>query len=173
MRLTVMLLLAAACSGSETVPDIPSGSVSVPFLSLNALFGSERIRNNWTSGGSRQVVHNQAEWNQLFQTVTGDPAPAIDFTNQNAFFATTGVKIVTGHDIVIDEIWKAQDGRLYIVVRSVTPGGACNGQSLTNSPVTAVLSISEYTGITWLERQSVDQCTQNSKGKMRIGKSRG
>ena len=119
---------------------------------------------SWTGGQSRQVAHNQAEWDQLFQTVTGDsPAPAIDFTDQHVFFATTGVKIVTGHDIVIDEIWKDDGGRLYIVVRSVSPGGACGGQSLTNSPVTAVLSISEYSGITWLERQSVDQCTQNSK----------
>ena len=178
MRHTILFLATlTACSGSETVPDIPSGSVPVPFLNLNALFGGERIRNNWTGGQSRQVVHNQAEWNQLFQTVTGDPAPAIDFTGQNAFFATTGVKIITGHDIVIDEMWKAQDGWLYIVVRSVSPGGACGGQSLTNSPVTAVLSISEYTAVRWLERQSIDQCTessaQNSKGKVQSGKGRG
>jgi len=163
MRVTILLLLAA-CGGTDTVPDIPAGAHQVPFTSLNAFFGAERIRNNWTGGQSRQVAHNQAEWDQLFQTVTGDsPAPAIDFTDQHVFFATTGVKIVTGHDIVIDEIWKDDGGRLYIVVRSVSPGGACGGQSLTNSPVTAVLSISEYSGITWLERQSVDQCTQNSK----------
>ena len=163
MRVTILLLLAA-CGGTDTVPDIPAGAHQVPFTSLNAFFGAERIRNNWTGGQSRQVAHNQAEWDQLFQTVTGDsPAPAIDFTDQHVFFATTGVKIVTGHDILNDEIWKDDGGRLYIVVRSVSPGGACSGQSVTNSPVTAVLSISEYSGITWLERQSVDQCTQNSK----------
>ena len=39
----------------------------------------------------------------------------------------------------------------------------CNGQSVSNSPVTAVLSIGSYTGISWIERQSVDQCTQQSK----------
>lgn len=164
MRRFALLLLLLGCSGSETVPDIPPGSHVVPFTSLNGFFGAERIRNNWSGGESRQVAHNQAEWDQLYQTITGDtPAPAIDFTGQHIFFATTGVKIVTGHDIVIDEIWKDDGGRLYIVVRSVSPGGACSGQNVTNSPVTAVLSISEYSGITWLERQSVDQCTQNSK----------
>jgi hypothetical protein len=157
-----MLVMLAACGGTETVPDIPPGSQSVPFTTLNAFFGGDRIQNNWSGGSSRQVAHNQAEWDQLYQTVTGDsPAPAIDFTGQHIFFATTGVKIITGHDIVIDEIWKDRGGRLYIVVRSVTPGSACNGQSITNSPVTAVLSISEYTGITWLERQSVNNCTSS------------
>lgn len=161
---TLLLLFLAGCGGGSTAPDIPPGSQSVPFLELNTLFGAERIRNNWTGGQSRQVARDQAEWNQLFLTVTGDtPAPAIDFTNQHLFFATTGVRIITGHDIVIDEMWKDDDGRLYIVVRSVSPGGACNGQSVANSPVTAVLSIGSYTGITWLERQSVDQCTRNSK----------
>ncbi|HKP29332.1 MAG TPA: hypothetical protein VJU15_08005 [Gemmatimonadales bacterium] len=163
MRRSLLLLgFLASCGGTDAVPDIPPGSQSVPFTALNALFGGDRIQNNWSGGSSRQVVHNQSEWNQLFQTVTGEsPAPAIDFTGQHVFFATTGVKIVTGHDIVIDEMWKAPDGRLLIVVRSVSPGGACGGQSLTNSPVTAVLSISEYTGITWLERQSVDNCTSS------------
>lgn len=161
-RSLLLLMIAAACGGTEAVPDIPPGSQSVPFTTLNALFGGDRIRNNWAGGSSRQVVHNQSEWNQLYQAVTGDsPAPAIDFTGQHVFFATTGVKIITGHDIVIDEMWKAPDGRLLIVVRSVSPGGACGGQSVTNSPVTAVLSISEYTGITWLERQSVDNCTSS------------
>jgi hypothetical protein len=164
MRRAILLLGAiAACGGNtESVPDIPPGSQSVPFTTLNALFGGDRIQNNWAGGSSRQVVHNQAEWNQLYQTVTGDtPAPAIDFTGQHLFFATTGVRIITGHDIVIDEMWKAPDGRLLIVVRSVSPGSACSGQSITNSPVTAVLSISEYTGITWLERQSVNNCTSS------------
>ena len=162
-RLLLTLTIAASCGGgTETVPDIPPGSQSVPFTTLNGLFGGDRIQNSWSGGSSRQVVHNQSEWNQLYQTVTGDsPAPAIDFTGQHIFFATTGVKIITGHDIVIDEMWKAPDGRLLIVVRSVSPGGACNGQSITNSPVTAVLSISEYTGITWLERQSVNNCTSS------------
>jgi hypothetical protein len=160
----LLLLAITACGGGTTAPDIPPGSQSVPFLVLNSLFGAERIRNSWSSGESRQVARSQEEWNQLFQTVTGEsPAPAIDFTGQHLFFATTGVKIITGHDIVIDEMWKDDDGRLYLVVRSVSPGGACNGQSVANSPVTAVLSISSYTGISWIERQSVDQCTQNSK----------
>ena len=161
-RALLSLGILAACSGTEILPDIPPGSQSVPFITINGLFGGERIQNSWTGGSSRQVARNQAEWNQLYQTVTGDtPAPAIDFTNQHAFFATTGVKIITGHDIIIHEMWKDRTGRLYIVVRSVTPGGGCNGQSVTNSPVTAVLSISEYTGITWLERQSIDNCTSS------------
>jgi hypothetical protein len=160
----LFLLFVAGCGGGSTAPDVPPGSQSVPFLELNSLFGAERIRNNWSGGQSRQIARDQTEWNQLYQTVTGDtPAPAIDFTGQHLFFATTGVKIVTGHDIVIDEMWKDDDGRLYIVVRSVSPGGACNGQNVANSPVTAVLSIGSYTGISWIERQSVDQCTQNSK----------
>ena len=157
-----MFLVLAACGGSEAVPDIPDGSQSVPFTTINALFGGDRIQNNWAGGASRQVARNQAEWNQLFQTVTGDtPAPAIDFNGQAVFFATTGIKISTGNDIVIDEMWKAPDGRLLIVVRSVSPGNGCSVQSVTNSPVTAVLSISEYTGITWLERQSVNNCTSS------------
>ena len=161
-RPLLLLVIAAGCGGTETVPDIPSGSQSVPFITINALFGADRITNNWTGGSSRQVARNQAEWNQLYQAVTGtSPAPAIDFTGQHAFFATTGARISTGHDIVIDEIWKDTGGRLYIVVRSVSPGTTCGGQSVTNSPVTAVLSISEYTGITWLERQSIDNCTSS------------
>ena len=164
MRRALLLLgILSGCGGNtETVPDIPPGSQSVPFTTINALFGGKRIQNSWAGGSSRQIVRNQAEWNQLFQAVTGDsPAPPIDFTGRHAFFATTGVKIVTGHDIVIDEMWKAPDGRLLIVVRSVSPGSACGGQAVTNSPVTAVLSISEYTGIVWLERQSVNNCTSS------------
>lgn len=163
MRRSLLLLaIVAGCGGTDPVPDIPPGSQSVPFIAINSLFGGERIRNHWTGGSSRQVARNQVEWDQLYQSVTGSAAaPAIDFTSQHAFFATTGVKIITGHDIVIDEIWKDRGGRLYIVVRSISPGGSCSGQSVTNSPVTAVLSISEYTGITWLERQSVDQCTSS------------
>jgi hypothetical protein len=163
-RLSCLVFVLSACGGGTTAPDIPPGSQSVPFLVLNSLFGAERIRNNWSGGQSRQVARDQAEWNQLYQTVTGDaPAPAIDFAGQHLFFATTGVKIITGHDIIIDEMWKDDGGRLYIVVRSLSPGGACGGQIVANSPVTAVLSIGSYTGITWLERQAVDQCTQNSK----------
>ena len=73
-----MFLVLASCGGStETVPDIPPGSQSIPFTTLNGLFGGDRIQNSWSGGSSRQVVHNQAEWNQLYQTVTGDsPAPA-------------------------------------------------------------------------------------------------
>ena len=161
-RALLLLGILAGCGGTDAAPDIPAGSQSVPFITINALFGGDRIQNNWAAGSSRQIVHNQAEWNQLYLTVTGNtPAPAIDFTDQHLFFATTGVKIITGHDIVIDEMWKAPDGRLLIVVRSVSPGSACNGQSVTNSPVTAVLSISVYTGITWLERQSVNNCTSS------------
>ena len=164
MRRAILVLgvLTACGSSTDAAPDIPDGSQSVPFTTLNGLFGADRIRNNWTGGSSRQVVRNQAEWNQLYQAVTGDsPAPAIDFTGQHAFFATTGVKISTGNDIVIDEMWKAPDGRDLMMVGSVSPGNGCSVQSVTNSPVTAVLSISEYTGITWLERQSVDHCTSS------------
>jgi hypothetical protein len=129
---------------------------------LNSLFGAERIRNNWSGGQSRQVARDQAEWNHLYQTVTGDsPAPAIDFTGRHLFFATTGVKIITGHDIIIERCGRTTAADLY---RGPIPElAAPAGQNVANSPVTAVLSIGSYTGITWLERQSVDQCTQNSK----------
>ena len=103
------MLLAASCLAAAARPPPTSRPAPVRCRSRPStpFSAPERIRNNWTGGQSRQVVHNQAEWNQLFQTVTGDsPAPAIDFTGQHVFFATTGVKIVTGHDIVIDEIWK-------------------------------------------------------------------
>jgi len=156
----MMLLALAACGGGETAPEVPAGAHQVPFTSLNAFFGGERIVNHWTSGQARRVARNQAEWDQLYQDVTGrSPGPAISFTDQAVFFATTGLKIVTGNDIVIDEMWKDDGGKLYIVVRSIRPGTSCSAQTVTNSPVTAVLSISSYTGIAWIERQSVDPCT--------------
>ena len=54
-------MIAAACGSTDTVPDVPPGSQSVPFITLNELFGAERIQNNWTGGSSRQVARNQSE----------------------------------------------------------------------------------------------------------------
>ncbi|HEX9895041.1 MAG TPA: protease complex subunit PrcB family protein [Gemmatimonadales bacterium] len=161
MRRFLPLLAALWLSCSDLVHNgIPADTDLVPFDSLDGLFGGSRIASQWNGGQARLVLRDQAAWAEVYTQATGNPdAQTISFTDRAVFFAATGAKQSTGHDITIDEVRKDREGRLYIVVREIRPGTGCGLQATPTSPVTAIRTINVYTVVVYIERPEVDPCT--------------
>jgi len=165
MRPSSLLLLALAGCGGGVDAVIPEDVDRVPFTSLNPLFGSARLTSQWSGGRSRQSLKDQAAWATVHMQATGQAtAPTLDLASQSVLFAAMGSRLSTGFDVVIDEILKDPSGRLYVRVREVVPGPGCGTQGTPTSPVTAVLTIREYTAVTWVESVETNPCTSASAG---------
>lgn len=160
IRRTAILLAAALCGCSEENGTlIPTDADPVPFDVLDQAFGDFRISSAWSSGPARRVVRNQTEWEQLYLEVTGSAgAPGISFTDRSIIFAAMGSRQTTGHDLVFDEIWKDGD-HLFVIYREISPGPGCSTQPGPTSPVAAVLTIKDYSVVTYIINQVIENCT--------------
>lgn len=165
MRHCLLFAAALLACGGEVDTLIPEDADRVPFTSLNGLFGNARITSTWTAGRSRQSLRDQAAWAAVHQQATGAAtAPEIDFNDRSVLFAAMGARLSTGFDIVIDEILKDPSGRLYVRLREVVPGPGCGTQATPTSPVTAILTIRDYTSVLYVESTHTDTCAGSSPG---------
>lgn len=157
---TAILLAAAlsACNEEDGIL-IPKDADPVPFDVLDQVFGDFRINSEWSSGPARRVVRTEAEWEALYLDVTGSAgAPAISFTDRSIIFAAMGDRQTTGYDVVFDEIWKDGD-HLFVIYREISPGPGCGIQPGPTSPVAAVRTIKDFSVVTYIIHQVIENCT--------------
>lgn len=158
-RSAILLALALCACSEENGIVIPNDADPVPFDLLDEAFGDFRISSQWSSGPARRVVRNEAEWEELYLAVTGSAgAPAISFTDRTIIFAAMGDRQSTGYDVVFDEIWKDGD-HLFVVYREISPGPGCNIGPGPTSPVAAVLTIRDFSVVTYIIKQVIENCT--------------
>jgi hypothetical protein len=163
------LVLAAAtvgCGGDFAAapdrPGVPGSAVAVgvtPVPEAADYFSAYRGLDR----RSRIVVRNAGRWEQLWTTVTADvspapPLPAVDFSRRIVIVVAMGERPAdSGYDTAIDGVYEA-DGRLYVVVREVTPGARCGISQAATHPVAVVLAPRVDTYVNFVERAEVRDC---------------
>jgi hypothetical protein len=130
---TLFALIGSSCAAGT---DPTAEALDVPLTRLRA----EPVSFTLTSPlhePERIVVRNQTEWEAYwlrlhpFQDVA---APRRDFSREFLLIAAAGDRPSSGYDIVFQSA-RISDGRLIVVVRSITPGPRCGVYWVLTQPV--------------------------------------
>lgn len=147
-----MLGLAATglgCSAAETGPGearITGTAVATQVL-LDAADSGIRER-------ARVVLRDQAEWRAFWNAAMAKrlpvpEVPAVDFSRDMVLAAALGVRSTGGHDIMVSEVRRDDDG-LSVRVLEISPDPGCLVTQALTAPVVAVRVPRAEGNVTWV-----------------------
>jgi hypothetical protein len=124
---------AAACAQSSGVPP---GSVPV---SMQRIFSEQ---DSGIQQARRAVIRSPAQWQSIEDELrrgqaSAVPLPTLDFGRSMVILAAMGAQSTGGHTITIEGVYRS-GGRLWVMVREVTPGPGCMTTQVLTAPVDAV-----------------------------------
>lgn len=144
---------ATACAQSSGVP---TGSVPMSM---------HRILSEQDSGiqqPHRAVIRSAAQWQSIEDELRRGrasplPLPALDFGRSMVILAAMGAQSTGGHTITIEGVYRG-GGRLWVVVREVTPGPGCMTTQVLTAPVDAVSVPLSDEPVSFVERKETRDC---------------
>ena len=147
------LLHAARAQGPS---QLPGDSMQLPMQPVfTALYtGIDQPR--------RLIIRTSQEWQAIWSELRRDQypitaPPAVDFRQSMVILAALGIRGTGGHAIQIEGVSR-REGRLFVVVRQVSPAAGCVATQALTSPVDAVQVPQSDEPVTFVERQDTRHC---------------
>ncbi len=158
-RIVRWLALGALCAliscESSTAPQDPNipppDAVEVEFAQVQSLPGIIVLKGD----PLRLVVRDSETWDMLSQGAD----PPVDFQSEFLIIAAMGGRGTTGFGIVVEQVYRAEPGLLFVKVLETSPGPGCGVQPVVTGPWNAVV-LPKSAGAVWtfLERKQVVNC---------------
>jgi hypothetical protein len=158
MSMLVLPLLAflGCLARAQGLSAVPENSVPLP---MQRVFTEQYTGINQPS---RLVIRNPQQWQSIWSELRRDryptmAPPAVDFSRSMVILVGMGLRGTGGYAICIEGVYRG-GGRLFVVVRQVSPeSGAVTTPALT-APVDAVQVPQSDEPVTFVERQETQNC---------------
>lgn len=151
--LGVSSFAATACSQPAGVPP-DSAPVSMHRLFSGQDSGIQQPR--------RAVIRDAAQWQSIEDELrrrraSAVPLPTVDFGRSMIILAAMGARTAGGHAIAIEGVYRGA-GRLWVVVREVSPGPDCMTTQVLTAPADAVSVALSDEPVSFVERKETQDC---------------
>lgn len=161
-RSLLAISLAAVVGGCATAtePALPRDAVALevrPFVQPDLQYF-----HSGATDRQRLVLDDAEEWAEIWHRITEHltpqpPVPVVDFSTEMVVVAAMGSRPSGGYRIVIDEAGEV-DGRVFVVVREISPGRGCMVTAALTAPVAVVRIPRRAAPVTFIERAEVSRC---------------
>lgn len=142
--------LAATVRGQP--PEVPPRSAPLP---MHEMFARQ---DSGIQQPRREVIRSAAQWQSIEEALgPRRPAAPIDFGHSMVILAAMGERSTGGHAITIEGVYRG-GGRLWVVVREVTPGPDCMTIQVLTSPASAVSVPRMDEPVSFIERTETRDC---------------
>src|SRR5687768_11485813 len=145
------------CEAGTVAVEVPEGAVQLATQDMPP----EVAQYLYTGINNRRrlLIEDAAAWTALWQEVTANyqpppPVPTIDFNAESVVLAAMGQRNSGGYEILIDSVHEA-DGKMYVTVREVSPGGNCFVTAALSAPVMAVRVAKRNITAVFVERTEI------------------